>query len=141
VHDLVVTRHIVVSHDPSRRLLRIVRSPAPVERPEELRVAVGRLERASASLDVSTTRVLVDARAAPLRSDETFEIVWRELSTVLARFEKVATVVQTAVGELQTTRLAQTPRSDGTKTSARTFRDEGEAMAWLLGPDAGPRPG
>ncbi len=72
-------------------------------------------------------KLLLDMRLAPPRNDAAFEK--RSLSAVdnfTKRFAKIATLVKTAVGKLQTARLA---KERGSLT--RAFDDEQAALAYL----------
>jgi hypothetical protein len=72
-------------------------------------------------------KLLIDVRQAPPRNDAAFEAkVNGVLDTFTARFARHATLVKTAVGKLQTARLAH---ERGAVSHA--FGDEGEALAYL----------
>jgi hypothetical protein len=72
-------------------------------------------------------KLLIDVRQAPPRNDAAFEAkVNGVLDAFTARFARHATLVRTAVGKLQTARLAH---ERGAVPHA--FGDEAEALAYL----------
>ncbi len=88
---------------------------------------------ASARWVPSGVTLLIDIRRAPPRNDEAFETrVNKYLGGLLPRFTAVATLVKTAVGKLQTARLASERGG-----IAHVYDDEAEALAFLA---AGARP-
>ena len=119
---------ITLSFDERRGLARYVRNAAPYG-------AIANLERSFAGVAALVgqiprgSKLLIDVRSAPPRNDEAFEARTNAaLAGFLVRFAKTATLVRTAVGKLQTARLA---RARGVE--ARVFEDEDAALAYLDG--------
>jgi hypothetical protein len=109
--------------------LLIVRRTATRPSAAVIRSFVGKVGKAFAGFDRSRHAMLVDLRAAALRTDP-------ELDAALAAFREevardsiaIARLVSTSVGALQSVRVTHdAPRP------VRTFSDEGEALAWLRG--------
>jgi hypothetical protein len=89
------------------------------------------LVKALAPLDRSKLKLLMDLREAPLRNDPGFEEAIRQLlAQLFMGFAKVAVLVRTAVGELQTSRH----RREG-GFAGGVFKDEAQALAYLSGKD------
>ena len=94
---------------------------------DALRDCNKKLRSALAALPSGTLAMLVDVRDAPPRNDAAFEAeVLESLRLLAAQFPKRATLVRTAVGKLQTQRLARAREDD-----VRVFTDEAEARAFL----------
>jgi hypothetical protein len=116
----------VVSLDASRGLVRYTRTA----------LAYGSLVEVARSFDgvrgIGTRitpglKLLVDVRLAPPRNDPAFESrSMAALQGLAQKFTRVATLVRTAVGKLQTTRLAKERGTD-----AHAFDDEAAALAYL----------
>jgi hypothetical protein len=82
---------------------------------------------ASASWLPRGLKLLIDIRRAPPRNDEGFETrVNKYLATLLPRFSGMSVLVKTAVGKLQTARLAA-ERGE----TAHVYDDEAQALAHL----------
>jgi hypothetical protein len=72
--------------------------------------------------------LLIDTREGPLRNDPEFEsLLARARTSIVARFDRVAVLVKSAIGLLQVARYA---RED--KKSPRVFDDEEAAIASLI---------
>lgn len=79
--------------------------------------------------------LLIDIRRAPPRNDEGFETrVNKYLGGLLPRFSSVAVLAATAVGKLQTTRLAA-ERGE----TAHVYDDEAAALAYLAAGSTHPK--
>ncbi len=77
-----------------------------------------------------TNSLLIDARRAKGTQDPAIERVITDFNTrVLMRFTRVAALVQTSVGLLQSQRLVRAQAA-----AIRPFDDEGAAIAYLLAP-------
>lgn len=115
-----------VTVDGAIGLVRYVRNETPYPDPESV-------ERSYASLGETLARIppgmklLIDIRRAPPRNDEAFEKRANVALGVMARrFAKIATLVSTAVGALQSKRLARERSS-----SSNVHHDERSALASL----------
>jgi hypothetical protein len=121
--------HLVVSVMDTDRII-VVRRNATMPSPETIVGFAWALRRALGGLDRSSHALLVDLRAAPLRSGPELEKALATFRDELGReVRAIARLVATAVGALQVARL------DGTSTKyaqcARSFDDEAQALAWL----------
>jgi hypothetical protein len=77
---------------------------------------------------VAGLKLLIDVRLAPPRNDAAFEVhINRLIGDVWSRFGKIATLVRTAVGRLQSVRLAH----ERGVAQPHVFEDEQEALAYL----------
>ena len=117
---------VTLSLDEAAGLVRYQRSEVPYGSLDDL-------ERCHRDLVASARwlppglKLLVDVRRAPPRNDEAFETrVNKFLGALLPRFAGMAVLVKTAVGKLQTTRLAA--ERGGTVES---YDDEAAALAHL----------
>jgi hypothetical protein len=117
---------VTVTFDPASSLLRYTRTAQPYAN-------LGQLSQSFANVGAApiprgpAIKLLIDVRLAPPRNDAGFESKANgALETFLRLFGKHATLVRTAVGKLQTARLA---RERGTE--ARAFDDEAQALAYL----------
>jgi hypothetical protein len=116
---------VTFSVDTQRGLVRYERSDRPYG-PEDI-------ERSYAGVGEAVSRVppgmrlLLDVRKAPPRNDADFETRANgALDQLVKRFTKHATLVRTAVGKLQTVRLA------GERGAVpHVFEHESEALAYL----------
>jgi hypothetical protein len=112
--------------DVDHGIARITRTAAPLRDLSQFRDALAALGPA---LETAAARVaLVDLRGGPPgRNDPEFEAAgasWRHL--LAARFQKLAILVRTQAGKLQTQRLARAENR-----TAHIFLDEKEALAYL----------
>jgi len=108
-------------------VVRLVRTSAPFESSEALRLAALEVEQVLPSV-AKDSGLLVDARDAPARNDEVFEDQFaRSRRPILAPFARVAVLVRSSVGKLQVARYG---REDGA-TSQLVFDDEASAIAHL----------
>jgi len=115
--------HVRIDHG----VLRLERTPTPYPSMEAMHAANRAL--AAAVRKAGVRRLLLDLRKGPPgRNDEAFEHasgVWRKkLSTEV---DRVAIVVRTVAGKLQSQRLA---REEG-RRPVNVFMDEAEALAYL----------
>lgn len=127
MREIARTAHWLVSLDEARGLVHAKRTPEPYTTIEELDTSMREL--ATHLQDDAGTRLelLLDLREGPFRNDDAFEhAMHRHRARLLGRFRTIAVLVSTAVGRLQTSRLA---REEG--RTLPTFMDEGEALAFL----------
>jgi hypothetical protein len=108
-------------------ILRLVRKPTPYPSMESMHDANKAL--AAAVRDLGVRRILLDLRAGPPgRNDAEFEEasgVWRKQLAQSA--ERVAILLRTVAGQLQSQRLA---RGEG-RAPDNVFLDEAEALSYL----------
>jgi len=123
---LIENEHVVVTCDNEARLVTVVRTETAVTAEEAVRmlsevtVVIQRLPR-------TQLMHLMDLRRAPGRNDPEFERVIRPyLGATLHGFARVAVLVRTAVGKLQTRRIGRAGGID-----AEVFLTEQAAMAYL----------
>jgi hypothetical protein len=117
---------VTISFDAENRLVRYTRSAVPYP---DLAAVEGSLRGVRGLLpSAGDLKLLIDVRLAPPRNDPAFEAQINDaIEKVWKRFGKVATLVRTAVGKLQTVRLAHERGIE----KAYVFADEGEALAYL----------
>ncbi len=119
---------ITLTFDEARALVRYTRNDVPYG-------GVENVTRSFAGVGALTTQVprgaklLIDIRSAPPRNDDAFEAkTSAALTAYLVRFVRHATLVRTAVGKLQSARIA---RERGVEP--HVFEDEEAALAYLDG--------
>ena len=119
--------YIVLRYDQGRRFLVVTRLPEHYPSIEILRETFAQLDAAMAHIFRPKTVLLIDSRRSPARNDATFEVEFGRLRKYFLRdLQKIATLVQTAVGVLQ---VARHMRLD--EVSVGVFTDVGEALAHL----------
>lgn len=119
--------YFVLRYDQARRLLIVMRTTEPYPNLEVLRDTFAQMDAAMSHIGRQKTQLMIDSRLAPARNDPAFEVEFGRLRKEFLRdFQKVATVVQTAVGVLQVTRHM---RVDELQVGA--FTDVAEALAFL----------
>ena len=127
---LAETVHHTLEHDATRGLVRYTRTDVPFD-VATLEAAFDTVRAALATLDRPGCALLVDMRRVPLHGNEALEKALREkVDRYLAGFPRRAILVRTAVGVLQVNRLTQ--QGPHATDGQAIFRDEGEALAWLL---------
>lgn len=117
---------VVVSLDAARGLVRYTRSALPYATLEELERSFDGMRDLAAPV-LRGTKLLIDLRLAPPRNDPVFEARTRNaLDGLTKRFVRIATLVRTAVGKLQSARLAKERGAE-----SHVFDDEDAALAYL----------
>jgi hypothetical protein len=126
--------HVTLAYDEASGLVRYTRSSEAFASVADLRASHDKMSAALPPFFPSSgLKLLIDVRAAPPRNDEAFEeVVTRLLETFVGRFSVHAFMVKSAVGRLQTQRLA---RSRG-EAHPSVFDDERAALRYLGVPDA-----
>jgi hypothetical protein len=121
--------HVTVAYDEAHGLVRYTRSGKPYASIDEMTASHDKLVAALPPFfPTSGLKLLVDVRPAPPRNDEAFEAqVTRLLVTFIQRFSAHAFLVKSAVGRLQTQRLAR----DRGETHPAVFDDETAALRHL----------
>ena len=127
---------VSLSLDAASGLVRFTRTALPYPDLDAVERSYAGLR--GVALHVSTTAamtLLLDVRLAPPRNDAAFEAQTnRAIEELVKRFTKMATLVRTAVGKLQTARLAHERGVE----RPQIFDDEESALAFL-GVSAGRR--
>lgn len=119
--------YIVIRYDLARRLLVVTRLSEQYPSLEAMRETFAQMDEAVSSIWRQRTFMLIDSRHATARNDATFEAEFARLRKHFLRdLQKVATVVQTAVGVLQ---VARHMRKD--ELPVGVFTDVAEALAYL----------
>jgi cytochrome b involved in lipid metabolism len=126
---LYTSRHWLFDELPERRISILQRTPAAWESlaalREENETILGLLRD-----DQHASGLLVDMRQAPIRNDPAFEDAMAELRLGLtSHFERTSILLESALGELQVTRLER----DEHRTSTVTTRSESTALNFLSG--------
>jgi hypothetical protein len=120
--------YVNVTVDEAARLVRYTRGSEPYPSVATLRASFEKIRAAFATLPNGTLALLIDVRSAPPRNDDAFETeVVQALRVLAGQFPARATLVRTAVGRLQSQRLARTRDDD----SVHVFTSEAEALAYL----------
>lgn len=118
---------MTLTFDEAAGLVQYKRSSESYPSIDVLRECNRKIRSALEALPSGKLSMLVDVRDAPPRNDAAFEAeVLESLRLLAAQFPRRATLVRTAVGKLQTQRLARA-RED----TVRIFSDEAEALAFL----------
>lgn len=126
---LVTTPHFVVTRESGREIVRVTRTDVPFASLDELETTFQPLQLALDGIGRKRHALLIDTRAAPLRTDPEFERAFEPHRVrLLSGFARVAVLVRSAVGKLQVQRHS---RDDG--LAVAVFDDEAEAEAWLAG--------
>jgi len=114
--------------DDALGLLRYERSSVPYATVDEVERAYAAAGEALGHVRPGL-KLLIDMRQAPPRNDDEFETrAGAALGVLLGRFPRYATLVRTAVGKLQTARIAAERG-----VVAHVFEDERDALAYLAG--------
>ena len=126
--------HVTLAYDEASGLVRYTRSSEPFASVADLSASHDRMAAALPPFFPSGgLKLLIDVRDAPPRNDEAFEaVVTGLLETFVRRFSAHAFMVKSAVGRLQTQRLART-RGDAHPS---VFDDERAALRYLGVPGA-----
>jgi hypothetical protein len=126
---LFTDAHVTLAFDEASGLVRYTRSSEPFASVADLSATHEKMSGALPPFfPTGGLKLLIDVRAAPPRNDEAFEgVVTRLLESFVRRFTAHAFLVKSAVGRLQTQRLA---RARGEK-HAPVFDDEHEALRYL----------
>ncbi len=121
--------HVTVAYDEAHGLVRYARTARPYATIDEMTASHEKLVAALPAFFSKTgLKLLVDVRQAPPRNDDAFEVqVTRLLVTFMQRFSAHAFLVKSAVGRLQTQRLARS-RGEGAPS---IFDDEAAALRHL----------
>ena len=124
--------HVTLSVDDAAGLVRYVRSSERFVSIDDVRAVHQRIADLAIMIPRNGLKLLLDVREAPARNDEAFEQeITRALQAFTPRFGAHAMLVRSAVGRLQTHRLA---RERG-EVSPPIFGDEAEALQYLgVGP-------
>ena len=116
---------VTLSFDDVTNVVRYTRSDVPYRDLTDMDRSHAGLAAVAPQL-LPGMKLLMDVWLAPPRNDGAFETKTNAALDVFLLFAKHATLVRTAVGKLQTARLA---RERG--TAAYVFDDEAEALAYL----------
>ena len=130
LRNLLTNQHFVIGAYAGERIFRVTRTSVPFVTKDEVETSCRAVERTLNRQGRATSCVIVDSRDAPGRNDPQFEAWFSpHRKAMILGFLRAAVLVRMAVGKLQVDRLL---RSDGnTVDYARTFVDEGIALAWL----------
>ena len=125
---LFTDAHVALVFEEARGLLRYTRSREPFASVGDMSVTHEKMAQSLPAFFPTGLKLLIDVREAPPRNDDAFEAaVTRLLEGFIKRFSAHAFVVKSAVGRLQTQRLART-RGD---EHPLVFEDEEEALRHL----------
>jgi hypothetical protein len=125
---LFTDAHVTLALDEARGFVRYTRTSEPYASVGDMSASHGKMAGALPPFFPTGLKLLIDVRAAPPRNDEAFEsVVTSLLETFVKRFSAHAFMVKSAVGRLQTQRLARS-RGDAHPS---VFDDEEEALRYL----------
>jgi hypothetical protein len=130
LRNLLKNDHFAVDAYPGERIFRVTRTAVQFATKDEVDTSCRAVERTLNRQVRATSCVLVDSRDALPRNDPQFEAWFSPYRKgMILGFLRAAILVRMAVGKLHVDRLL---RSDGNPADyARTFVDEGFALAWL----------
>jgi hypothetical protein len=129
VHD---SEHYRIDHFVSLRVVVVTRKARPFVDRHDVELACGPVQNALDRLVRANKRLLIDSRLAPMRNDPQSEANFAPHRQKMTEgFERIAVVLRTQVGQLQTQRLI----ADHKPSSApmRTFLEMTDALAYLTG--------
>jgi len=99
---------VTLAYDETRGLVRYARSAEPFVAIADMTATHEKMASALPAFFPTGLKLLIDVRQAPPRNDDAFEaVVTRTLQAFIGRFSAHAFLVQSAVGRLQTQRLAR----------------------------------
>lgn len=125
--QLTRTPQWVLERDVGTNWLRARRTPEPTRSADDVKLAFDKLSKAIGSVDRSHLGLLVDSREGPLRNDPEFERMAAPYQVaMMSGFARVAVLVKTPAGKLQTERLAAALGS-----TIKVFTDEAKAIAYV----------
>ena len=125
---LYADAHVTLVLDDAAGLVRYVRSSERFGSIDDVRAVHQKIADAALLIPRHGLKLLLDVREAPARNDEAFEQeITRALQAFMPRFAGPAVLVKSAVGRLQTLRLAR-ERGD---SPPPIFGDEEEALQYL----------
>jgi hypothetical protein len=117
-----------MSFDDTNRLCRLVRTSTGMD-VNGVVEAFAPIHAALRQIDRTRSLLLIDVRNAPLRNDSVLEAaIDREIHMIVPGFVKWCVLVRTSAGALQVNRVSRVRRPE----DPYVFRDEAEALAWLL---------
>jgi hypothetical protein len=120
--------HITLAMDEAHGLVQYTRSALPFSSVDAMSAAHEKMTAAFPAFLPKGLKLLVDVREAPPRNDDAFEaVVMKLMGAFTKRFAAHAFLVKSAVGRLQTNRLARVRGS----AAPAIFDDEREALRFL----------
>jgi hypothetical protein len=130
LRNLLTNDHFVIDAYAGERILRVKRTAVFFHSRDEVDTSCRAVDRTLNRQQRATSCVLVDSRDALPRNDPQFEAWFSPYRKgMILGFLRAAILVRMAVGKLHVDRLL---RADGNAADyARTFVDEGFALAWL----------
>jgi hypothetical protein len=125
---LFADAHVTVVLDEVRGFVRYTRSTAPFASVADVTSSHDKMASSLPPWLPASLKLLIDVRLAPPRNDEAFEaVVTSTIVKFIGRFAKHAFLVKSAVGRLQTQRLAR----DRGDAHPPIFDDETAALRHL----------
>ncbi|XXX77737.1 hypothetical protein WMF30_03045 [Sorangium sp. So ce134] len=100
--------YTAVHHDPTQQLVFIQRFSLPYPSLAELEQNFQRIEQAIGLISRPRSLLLVDARDAPMRNDDGFDVAFGQAHARLMQgFKRTAVILRSAIGVLQVGRLSK----------------------------------
>jgi hypothetical protein len=125
----------VVDVDSVRRIVRLNRTPNPIDSIEAMEQGAQEFSKVLKHLPRATYGLLIDLREGGMRNDEAFESAMRKVVGPLREGWRIqASLVRTAIGSMQIKRQA---REQGEE--AKVFLDEAEALQFVSAPQESAR--
>jgi hypothetical protein len=121
-----------IDHFVPLRVVVVTRKAKPFEDRHDVESACGPVQNALDRLVRTNKRLLIDSRQAPMRNDPQSEANFAPHRQKMTQgFERVAVVLRTQVGQLQTQRLIADIKPSS--PPLRTFLEMTDALAYLTG--------
>jgi hypothetical protein len=118
---------IEVEIDYSRRVVILTRSANAFRQPDEIDRTIAELTQALPDHVRTGSRILIDMRQGPTRPKPELDTAFERFRTETERrFERVAVLVESALGKVRSDRLKSTA-----ETEVRIFQTLDDARAWL----------
>jgi hypothetical protein len=113
--------------DYSRRIVIVTRNATAFRQPDEIDRTIAELTQALPDHLRTGSRILIDMRQGPTRPKPELDTAFERFRTETERgFERVAVLVESALGKVRSDRLKSTA-----DTEVRIFQSLDDARAWL----------
>lgn len=126
--EVLRTPHWIVAIEDALHLVRLTRTNVPYASVKEFEESIGAFEKVRSLPERRKMKLLLDLREGPMRNDDDFEqSMSRVRNEMFSGFVAVASIVRTAVGRLQVSRI----QGSGGAGMHQIFTDERAALAFL----------
>jgi hypothetical protein len=132
VANLFRNAYYALEHYVASGYVCLVRSNRPFTHSEQAAASLAACDKALATLDVAKLGLLLDVRLAPLSTDARLhQLLVENTNTFARRFVRIAVLLNTQVGKLQTARVMRTHSS----VYSEIFTDERAAVDYVMALD------